>query len=458
MRIELSKLIPNTRLDDEAAAFRRTMVLYAAGRTSGYPKEPVDKGIRIYFLGGAEEVGNVGCVLEDKTGTRILIDYGLAPTKPPRYPDECPPIEHAIITHSHIDHIGMAPWLVGSHGATLHGTNLTADVSEIMWRDTYKVSSIEGYPLPWDMRDLDAALDAWDTHNIGEWFSIGSWNLRFHRAGHIPGAVMVEIETPEARILWAGDMDTRKSPNVLGALPIECDILCIESTYGGREHPPRPDEELRFVQRVKEVVSRGGLALIPAFASGRGQDILRILHQHAPHLEVHYDGMGTRLTQHWLNNPNSINNPKKLEEVWRWTRKVRSKTDRKKALDADVVVTTSGMLDGGPAIWYLNRLRHDHTNAILLTGYQAEKSGGRTLLDTGKIPIYGNLTEINLEIDQFQLSNHAGHTELKEFILNCNPKHVVFFHGDDTSRQEIAAEFTNSPSPKLPYNRTPLIL
>lgn len=454
----MSKLIPNTRLDDEAAAFRRTMVLYAAGRTSGYPKEPVDKGIRIYFLGGAEEVGNVGCVLEDKTGTRILIDYGLAPTKPPRYPDECPPIEHAIITHSHIDHIGMAPWLVGSHGATLHGTNLTADVSEIMWRDTYKVSSIEGYPLPWDMRDLDAALDAWDTHNIGEWFSIGSWNLRFHRAGHIPGAVMVEIETPEARILWAGDMDTRKSPNVLGALPIECDILCIESTYGGREHPPRPDEELRFVQRVKEVVSRGGLALIPAFASGRGQDILRILHQHAPHLEVHYDGMGTRLTQHWLNNPNSINNPKKLEEVWRWTRKVRSKTDRKKALDADVVVTTSGMLDGGPAIWYLNRLRHDHTNAILLTGYQAEKSGGRTLLDTGKIPIYGNLTEINLEIDQFQLSNHAGHTELKEFILNCNPKHVVFFHGDDTSRQEIAAEFTNSPSPKLPYNRTPLIL
>ena len=454
----MSKLIPNTRLDDEAAAFRRTMVLYAAGRTSGYPKEPVDKGIRIYFLGGAEEVGNVGCVLEDKTGTRILIDYGLAPTKPPRYPDECPPIEHAIITHSHIDHIGMAPWLVGSHGATLHGTNLTADVSEIMWRDTYKVSSIEGYPLPWDMRDLDAALDAWDTHNIGEWFSIGSWNLRFHRAGHIPGAVMVEIETPEARILWAGDMDTRKSPNVLGALPIECDILCIESTYGGREHPPRPDEELRFVQRVKEVVSRGGLALIPAFASGRGQDILRILHQHAPHLQVHYDGMGTRLTQHWLNNPNSINNPKKLEEVWRWTRKVRSKTDRKKALDADVVVTTSGMLDGGPAIWYLNRLRHDHTNAILLTGYQAEKSGGRTLLDTGKIPIYGNLTEINLEIDQFQLSNHAGHTELKEFILNCNPKHVVFFHGDDTSRQEIAAEFTNSPSPKLPYNRTPLIL
>ena len=445
-------------MDDEGGASRRDMVLYTAGRTSGYPTEPVESGIRMYFLGGAEEVGNVGCVLEDKTGTRLLIDYGLAPTKPPRYPDECPPVKHAIITHSHIDHIGMAPWLVGQHGTTLHGTDLTADVSEIMWRDTYKVSNIEGYPLPWDLRDLDEALEAWNKHNLGEWFTIDSWRLRFHRAGHIPGAVMVEIETPETRILWAGDMDTRVSPNVLGAKPIDCDILCIESTYGGREHPSRPEEELRFVKRVKEVVSRGGLALIPAFASGRGQDILRILHEHAPHLEVHYDGMGTRLTQHWLNNPGYINKPEKLEEVWRWARKVRSKTDRKKALDADVIVTTSGMLDGGPAIWYLNRLRHDLANAILLTGYQAEKSGGRQLLDKGTIPIYGNNTQINLETDQFQLSNHAGHSELKEFIINCKPNHVVFFHGDDSARADIAAEFTKSPTPQLPYNRNSLIL
>ena len=102
----------------------------------------------------------------------------------------------------------MAPWLVGHHGTTLHGTKLTAAVSEMMWRDTYKVSSIEGYPLPWDMRDLDVALGAWNTHNFGEWFNIGEWRLRFHRAGHIPGAAMIEIETPELRLLWGGDMDT----------------------------------------------------------------------------------------------------------------------------------------------------------------------------------------------------------------------------------------------------------
>ena len=60
------------------------MVLYTPGRTSSYPDEPVDSGIRIHFLGGGDEVGNVGVILEDETSTRILIDYGLAPTSPPR--------------------------------------------------------------------------------------------------------------------------------------------------------------------------------------------------------------------------------------------------------------------------------------------------------------------------------------------------------------------------------------
>ena len=52
------------------------MVLYTPGRTSSYPDEPVKSGIRIHFLGGGNEVGNVGVVLEDQTATRLLIDYG----------------------------------------------------------------------------------------------------------------------------------------------------------------------------------------------------------------------------------------------------------------------------------------------------------------------------------------------------------------------------------------------
>ena len=144
--------------------------------------------------------------------------------------------------------------------------------------------------------------------------------------------------------------------------------------------------------------------------------------------------------------------------MWRWARKVRSKSDRKKALEADVIVTTSGMLDGGPAIWYLNRLRHSLANAILLTGYQAERSGGRSLLENRKLPIFGNLTQIDLDVDQFQLSNHAGHSELETFVRACGPKHVVFFHGDTEARAAIGSAFSQNPTPQLPVNGTPIIL
>ena len=89
---------------------RTDMVFYSPGRTTSYPEVPPPNGIRYHYLGGGNEVGNVGCVFEDKYGTRMLLDYGLAPTDPPKYPHEAPNIKDAVITHSHIDHLGMAPW------------------------------------------------------------------------------------------------------------------------------------------------------------------------------------------------------------------------------------------------------------------------------------------------------------------------------------------------------------
>ena len=119
--------------------FPTIMVLYSPGRTSSYPDQPPSKGLRYHYLGGGDEVGNVGIVLEDSKGTRLLLDYGLAPTSPPRYTEEDPPVRHAVITHSHMDHLGMATWLCANHQTTLHGTALTASLSRMMWHDCYKI-------------------------------------------------------------------------------------------------------------------------------------------------------------------------------------------------------------------------------------------------------------------------------------------------------------------------------
>ena len=406
------------------------MVVYAPGRTSQYPETPPARGLRYHYLGGGNEVGNVGIVLEDPSSNRLLLDYGIAPTKPPRYPNEAPHISNAIITHSHIDHLGMVPWLASNHNTTLHGTELTAAISEMMWYDCHKVSSIEGYPLPWDKRDIDIALSAWKTHSFNKPWTQDDWKLELHGAGHIPGAAMLHVKTPNKSVLFSGDFDTRNSQLTVGAKPVKSDVLFVEGTYGGRDHPPKQEENERFIERVIEVTDRGGTALVPAFANGRTQDVVMLLHKHLPELDVHVDGMGKRVAKLQMEHPETLRDPNALESAWRWCRRVSSKSDRKKALDADVIVSTSGMLDGGPSIWYLNRLRHNPKNAILLTGYQARNTGGRRLLEEHRIPIFGKLSPIDLEVDQYSFSTHAGHQEIVEFATQCQAEDVVIYHSD----------------------------
>ena len=417
------------------------MVVYAPGRTSNYPQIPPERGLRYHYLGGGNEVGNVGIVLEDPTSNRLLLDYGIAPTKPPRYPNEAPHVSHAVITHSHIDHLGMVPWLASNHNSTLHGTELTAAISEMMWYDCHKVSSIEGYPLPWDKRDIDLALSAWKTHKFNSPWTQGDWRLELHGAGHIPGAAMLHVETPNKSVLFSGDFDTRDSQLTTGAKSVKTDVLFVEGTYGGRDHPPKQEENERFIERVVEIIDRGGTALVPAFANGRTQDVVMLLHKYLPELDVHVDGMGKRVAKLQMEHPETLRDPTALESSWKWCRRVSSKSDRKKALDADVIVSTSGMLDGGPSIWYLNRLRHDRKNAILLTGYQARNTGGRRLLEERRVPIFGKLANIELDVDQFSFSTHAGHNEIVQFADECQAEDVVIYHSDpNTARPPLAEE------------------
>ena len=416
------------------------MVVYAPGRTTNYPEVPPDRGLRYHYLGGGNEVGNVGIVLEDPSSNQLLLDYGIAPTKPPRYPNEAPHVSNAIITHSHIDHLGMVPWLASNHNTTLHGTELTAAISEMMWYDCHKVSSIEGYPLPWDKRDIDLALSAWKTHRFNQPWKQDDWKLELHRAGHIPGAAMLHVETPNKSVLFSGDFDTRDSQLTVGAKPVQTDVLFVEGTYGGRDHPPKQEENQRFIERIIEVIDRGGTALVPAFANGRTQDVVMLLHKHLPELDVHVDGMGKRVAKLQMNHPETLRDPPALEAAWKWCRRVSSKSDRKKALDADVIVSTSGMLDGGPSIWYLNRLRHERKNAILLTGYQARNTGGRRLLDERRIPIFGKLANIELDVDQYSFSTHAGHQEIVDFAEQCQAEDVVIYHSDPTMARPPLAE------------------
>ena len=113
----------------------------------------------------------------------------------------------------------------------------------------------------------------------------------------------------------------RDSPLVSGAQPVKTDILFVEGTYGGRDHPPKEEEIGRFIQAVSEVVRRGGTVLIPAFANGRTQDVVMLLHEHLPQLNVHVDGMGKRVARIHLEHPSYLRDSNALERAWRWVKR-----------------------------------------------------------------------------------------------------------------------------------------
>ena len=117
---------------------------------------------------------------------------------------------------------------------------------------------------------------------------------------------------------------------------------------------------------------------------------------------------------------------------------VHSYYGRKHALRGDVIITTSGMLDGGPVLFYLNHLKSDKKSAVFLTGYQVEGTNGRLLMEKGRVDISGVKEKVEAEVKFFDFSAHAGHSELRDFANKCSPSRIILFHSDD--REPLASD------------------
>src|SRR6266540_714173 len=308
------------------------------------------------FLGGASEVGRLGMVLK-KGPISLLFDYGLLPRDPPQYPIPAPPVDGMFVSHAHLDHTGMIPWVTRRQDLDVVLTPPTADVADLLLQDSLKIADAEGFDAPFD-----------------------------------------------------------------------------ESTYAGRQHPERLKSEHAFLRKIEQVVNRGGLALVPSFAVGRTQDILLTLSK--AHHEVWLDGMGKKVNSIYVENPEYVRSVKALRKAMNRVRVVRGPRDSQLALRGEVIVTTSGMLDGGPVLRYLEEIREDPRSAVLLTGYQVEGTNGRRLVDEGVIDLYGVTVDIKCEWQKFDFSAHAGHDDLVRFIEGCDPQRVVLMHGEN--RQILA--------------------
>ncbi|MDD2626275.1 MAG: MBL fold metallo-hydrolase [Candidatus Methanomethylophilus sp.] len=383
--------------------------------------------MKFNFLGGADIVGRMAMTIEGDNKT-MLVEYGISPTKPPQYPLPVPgKIDHIFLTHSHLDHCGMVPAVCGKQNCELFTTPLSAEISELMMYDSLKIAKAEGYPEPYQAADIERTMQHVVPLTFEDTIELGHLDVTLHSAGHVPGATMFEFKGDNST-LYTGDIHTEDQKLVLGARPLDCKNLFIEGTYGGRNHPPKEDTINAFIAKIDEVIDRGGIVIVPVFAVGRTQEIMLLLKNLG--YEMWVDGMGRSVTNLFLDYPEYIRNAKSLRAAKRTFNEVRNAGSRKQAVKGQIIVTTGGMLDGGPVLSYLHTLKDNPKNAILLVGYQADDTNGRMLMDQGCINLDGEVVKVACEVQKFDFSAHAGHDQIVQFIRDCDPENVIFMHSE----------------------------
>src|SRR3989304_3033112 len=145
----------------------------------------------IQFLGGATEVGRLGMLLRTGSAVRRCA-CGMLPNAPPAYPMKAPPVDRLFVSHAHLDHSGMVPWICGRSETEVILTPPTADVADLLQEDSLKIANLEGFESPYDASDIQATRRSSRVLDFGDIVEVEAMEITLHPAGHTPGATMVE--------------------------------------------------------------------------------------------------------------------------------------------------------------------------------------------------------------------------------------------------------------------------
>lgn len=384
-------------------------------------------------------------------------------------------IDAVLITHAHIDHTGYLPRLInqGFRGQ-VYVTDATGALLDIVLIDSAHLQEQDalyanktGYSrykpaLPlYTISDAEQTLQLLHRVQFNQPLELDGLTITWRPAGHILGSAILEVEVidnqEKRRLVFSGDLGRYDSEVMRPPMQIShADVLLVESTYGNRLHSDEPIRQV-LADAIDQIVQQKSVLLIPAFAVGRTQEVLYHIRKlqdegRVGNIPIYIDSPMAVETSHIYcrfgdDHNLDINLLMKDRECplrCRDTRFVQS-VDESKVLNTSsgpaVIISASGMCNGGRIMHHLKWRLPDKRNAVLFVGYQANGTRGRYLLEGAeKIRIHGEMIPVRAHILQVHaLSAHADRDELLQWLggFANPPKQTFIVHGELESSQEF---------------------
>jgi metallo-beta-lactamase family protein len=449
--------------------------------------------MKITFWGAAQTV--TGSMHEvGINGTRCLLDCGLyqghrkeARERNATFPFRAAAIDAVILSHAHIDHSGNLPSLVknGFTGA-IYATPATADLCGPMLRDSAHVQERDAQFVAKRLhrsRVLDPDTDGRDvvpplyteddvlaTLPLFRPVALGTPqefapNAAYQAcdAGHILGSSAVVVTehmgSKQLRLAYSGDVGRAGLPIIRDPDPMPAaDYLIVESTYGGRLHKDPGIVANKLAGVIARTAGRGGKIIVPSFAVGRTQQLVLMLHELAdrgaiPKIPIFVDSpLAIQATEVFRKHTELFDEEtgafvKQGEDPFGFTRlRYTRDAGESKALNdlrgPVVIISASGMCEAGRILHHLRNNIEDSRNTILITGFQAENTLGRRLVDrVPEVRIFGEPMRVRAEVETInELSGHADQRELLAWMepMAGRLRKVFVVHGEPAQSDALA--------------------
>jgi hypothetical protein len=464
---------------------RKKFLLKTAENIYGEPSKAQHDWVRFNALGGFREVGR-SCMMVETPHTRLMMDAGVntRPEDPYPYLDALgyplTELNAVVISHAHLDHSGMLPYIykLGFEGPT-YCTEPTRDLMTLLQFDSIDVGISNEREPPFSERDVKNALLHTIPRDYREVTDIApDMRLTLHNAAHILGSSSVHLHVGEGahNLVYSADIKygfTRLFNNLDIKYP-RIETLVIESTYGSKDaiQMPRDQAEQKLLEIIQETTQFGGNVLIPVFGVGRGQEIALVIENFykqgilTEQNKIYIDGMireasaihtaypeqlRKSLERRILTNDSPFDSP---------IFKVAKREEREKIMKESgaVIISTSGMMQGGPVIEYFNAMAENPANTLVFVGYLAEGTLGRRIQQGMRtLPIMQNgktkRLEVKMKIETVDgFSGHSDFNELTAYVgsLKPSPKRILVGHGDPAR----SVEFSRHIAAKYKINST----